>query len=61
VEQSQYNGEYYGYEEGYEIYEYAQVARDLSMYYGDYATGYGVYPQVQQLPVPQQPPLRISP
>ncbi|GJY81434.1 serine carboxypeptidase-like protein 13 [Tanacetum coccineum] len=43
VEQSQYNGGYYGYGKGYEIYEYAQVARDLAMYYGDYTAGYGVY------------------
>lgn len=55
VEQSQYNGGYYGYGQGYETYGYAPVAQDPAMYYGGYAAGYGGYPQVQQQPQPQQP------
>ncbi|GJX76966.1 polyadenylate-binding protein RBP45-like protein [Tanacetum coccineum] len=55
VEQSQFNGGYYGYGQGYETYGYAPVAQDPAMYYGGYAAGYGGYPQVQQQPQPQQP------
>ncbi|KVH89625.1 Nucleotide-binding, alpha-beta plait [Cynara cardunculus var. scolymus] len=54
VDQSQYNGGYYGYGQGYETYGYAPVAQEPTMYYGGYA-GYGGYPQVQQQPQPQQP------
>ncbi|GJS03522.1 phospholipase SGR2-like protein isoform X1 [Tanacetum coccineum] len=35
----EFNGGYYGYRQGYETYEYAQVARDLAMYYRGYAAG----------------------
>ncbi|XP_076923029.1 polyadenylate-binding protein RBP45-like isoform X1 [Bidens hawaiensis] len=55
VEQSQYNGGYYGYGQGYETYGYAPVAQDPSMYYGGYAAGYGGFPQAQQQLQPQQP------
>ncbi|KAL9992664.1 putative RNA recognition motif domain, nucleotide-binding alpha-beta plait domain superfamily [Helianthus debilis subsp. tardiflorus] len=52
VEQSQYNGGYYG----YETYGYAApVAQDPSMYYGGYAAGYGGYTQPQQQLQSQQP------
>ncbi|KAI3495204.1 hypothetical protein L1887_37434 [Cichorium endivia] len=53
VDQSQYNGGYYGYGQGYETYGYAPVAQDPTMYYGAYP-GYGAYPQVQQQPQPPQ-------
>nr|GEV14868.1 reverse transcriptase domain-containing protein [Tanacetum cinerariifolium] len=49
--QSQYNGGYYGYLQGHETYERAQVARDPSMHFEGYAARYGVYPQVQLVKV----------
>ncbi|KAI4366153.1 hypothetical protein MLD38_022068 [Melastoma candidum] len=52
TEQSQWNGGYYGYPQGYEAYGYAPPAQDPSMYYGGYA-GYN-YQQPMTYQQPQQ-------
>ncbi|XP_057971340.1 polyadenylate-binding protein RBP45 isoform X2 [Malania oleifera] len=46
-DQTQWNGGYYGYAQGYEAYGYAAPPQDPNMYYGGYA-GYGNYQQPQQ-------------
>ncbi|XP_021594346.1 polyadenylate-binding protein RBP45C isoform X1 [Manihot esculenta] len=51
-EQSQWNGGYYGYAQGYDAYGYAP-SQDPNMYYGGYP-GYGNYQQPGTYPQPQQ-------
>ncbi|CAK9163950.1 unnamed protein product [Ilex paraguariensis] len=46
-DQTQWNGAYYGYTQGYEGYGYAPPPQDPNMYYGGYP-GYGNYQQPQQ-------------
>ena len=47
-DQTQWNGGYYGYAQGYESYGYAPPPQDPNMYYGGYP-GYGNYQQPQQV------------
>ncbi|KAA8526972.1 hypothetical protein F0562_008799 [Nyssa sinensis] len=47
ADQTQWNGAYYGYAQGYEAYGYAPPPQDPNMYYGGYP-GYGNYQQPQQ-------------
>ncbi|KAJ9153770.1 hypothetical protein P3X46_027177 [Hevea brasiliensis] len=51
-EQSQWNGGYYGYAQGYDAYGYA-ASQDPNMYYGGYP-GYGNYQQPGTYQQPQQ-------
>ncbi|XAR67456.1 hypothetical protein NMG60_11002226 [Bertholletia excelsa] len=46
-DQTQWNGAYYGYTQGYEAYGYAPPPQDPNMYYGAYPS-YGNYQQPQQ-------------
>ncbi|KAK9268411.1 hypothetical protein L1049_000161 [Liquidambar formosana] len=47
ADQTQWNGGYYGYAQGYEAYGYAPPPQDPNMYYAGYP-GYGNYQQPQQ-------------
>ncbi|KAF5478888.1 hypothetical protein F2P56_005413 [Juglans regia] len=52
-DQTQWNGAYYGYPQGYDAYTYAPPAQDPNLYYGGYP-GYGNYQQPGAYQQPQQ-------